>query len=79
MRRVTRILLPAIAQNIERERQERVKALAEIRRQARRAERQRSGGVEKYRSIASRQALEHGSTAISPGPDSRISAAVFWA
>jgi hypothetical protein len=41
--------------------------------------RQRSGGVEKYSSIASRQAPEHGSTAISPGPDSRISAAVFSA
>jgi hypothetical protein len=41
--------------------------------------RQRSGGVEKYNSIASRQAPEHGSTAISPGPDSRISAAVFSA
>jgi hypothetical protein len=39
--------------------------------------RQRSGGVEKYNSIASRQAPEHGSTAISPGPPSRISAAVF--
>src|SRR5262249_42233258 len=32
---------------------------------------QRSGGVEKYSSIASRQAPEHGSTARSPGPDSR--------
>ena len=41
--------------------------------------RQRSGGVEKYSSIASWQAPEHGSTAISPGPDSRISAAVFSA
>jgi len=41
--------------------------------------RQRSGGVEKYSSIASRQAPEHGSTAISPGPDSRISAAAFSA
>jgi hypothetical protein len=41
--------------------------------------RQRSGGVEKYSSIASRQAPEHGSTAISPGPPSRISAAVFSA
>ena len=37
--------------------------------------RQRSGGVEKYSSIASRQAPEHGSTASSPRPDSRISAA----
>src|SRR5262245_49738585 len=83
--------MPAIAQNIERERQERVKVLAEIRWRARRAEhhdsrahrvsgaRQRSGGVEKYSSIASRQAPEHGSTAMSPGPDSRISAAVFSA
>jgi len=43
------------------------------------ARRQRSGGVEKYSSITSRQAPEHGSTAISPGPDSRISAAVFSA
>src|SRR5262249_34676853 len=33
--------------------------------------RQRSGGVEKYSLIASRQAPEHGSTASSPGPDSR--------
>src|SRR5262249_44705332 len=41
--------------------------------------RQRSGGVEKYSSIASRQAPEHGSTASSPGPGSRISAAVFSA
>ena len=41
--------------------------------------RQRSGGVEKYSSIASRQVPEHGSTAISPGPPSRISAAVFSA
>jgi hypothetical protein len=41
--------------------------------------RQRSGGVEKYSSIASRQAPEHGSTAVSPGPDSRISAAIFSA
>jgi hypothetical protein len=41
--------------------------------------RQRSGGVEKYSSIASRQAPEHGSTAISPEPDSRISAAIFSA
>src|SRR5262245_46796403 len=40
--------------------------------------RQRSGGVEKYSSIASRQAPEHGSTASSP-PVSRISAAVFSA
>jgi hypothetical protein len=30
--------------------------------------RQRSGGVEKYSSIASRQAPEHGSTAISQTP-----------
>ena len=63
----------------------------EIRRRARRAQRrdrrahrvsgarQRPGGVEKYSSIASRQAPEHGSTAISPGADSRISAAVFSA
>jgi hypothetical protein len=53
--------------------------LAEIRWRARRAERregrahrvsgarQRSGGVEKYSSIASRQAPEHGSTAILSG------------
>ena len=41
--------------------------------------RQRSGGVEKYSSIASRQAPEHGPTASSPGADSRISAAVFSA
>ena len=41
--------------------------------------RQRSGGVEKYSSIASQQAPEHGSTASSPWPDSRISAAVFSA
>jgi hypothetical protein len=41
--------------------------------------RQRSGGVEKYSSIASQQAPECGSTAISPWPDSRISAAVFSA
>jgi hypothetical protein len=41
--------------------------------------RQRSGGVEKYSSIASRQAPEHGSTASSLGPDSRISAAIFSA
>src|SRR5262249_19381308 len=41
--------------------------------------RQRSGGVEKYSSIASRQAPEHGSTATSPGLDSMISAAVFSA
>jgi len=38
-----------------------------------------SRGVEKYSSIASRQAPEHGSTASSPGADSRISAAVFSA
>jgi hypothetical protein len=41
--------------------------------------RQRSGGVEKYSSIASRQAPEHGSMARFPRPDSRISAAVFSA
>ena len=41
--------------------------------------RQRSGGVEKYSSIASRQAPEHGSTASSRAPDSRISAAIFSA
>ena len=41
--------------------------------------RQRSGGVEKYSSIATRQAPEHGSTASSLGPDSRISAAIFSA
>ncbi len=41
--------------------------------------RQRSGGVEKYSSIASRQAPEHGSTASPSEPDSRISAAVFSA
>ena len=41
--------------------------------------RHRSGGVEKYNSIASRQAPEHGSTASSLGPDSGISAAVFSA
>jgi hypothetical protein len=41
--------------------------------------RQRSGGVEKYSSIASRQAPEHGSAASSPGLDSRISAAIFSA
>ena len=41
--------------------------------------RQRSGGVEKYSSFASRQAPEHGSTASSLGPDSRISAAIFSA
>src|SRR6516225_10642761 len=40
---------------------------------------QRSGGVEKYSSIASRQAPEHGSAASSPGLDSRISAAIFSA
>src|SRR5215831_2911015 len=44
-----------------------------------RGARQRSGGVEKYSSIASRQAPEHGSAASSPGPDSRISAAIFSA
>jgi hypothetical protein len=41
--------------------------------------RQRSGGVEKYSSIASRQAPEHGSTANSSEPDSRITAATFSA
>src|SRR5262245_13448843 len=41
--------------------------------------RQRSDGVEKYSSIASRQAPEHGSTASSLGPDSKISAAIFSA
>jgi hypothetical protein len=41
--------------------------------------RQRSGGVEKYSSIASRQAPEHGSTASPSEPDSRISTAVFSA
>src|SRR5262249_54542949 len=41
--------------------------------------RQRSGGVEKYSSIASRQAPEHGSTASSSGPDSRMSIAIFSA
>ena len=44
-----------------------------------RGARQRSGGVEKYSSIASRQAPEHGSTASSLGPGSRISAAIFSA
>ena len=44
-----------------------------------RGARQRSGGVEKYSSIASRQAPEHGSAASSPRPDSRISAAIFSA
>ena len=44
-----------------------------------RGARQRSGGVEKYSSIASRQAPEHGSAASSPGLDSRISAAIFSA
>ena len=39
--------------------------------------RQRSGGVEEYSSIASRQAPEHGSTASSL--DSKISAAIFSA
>src|SRR5262249_50604772 len=39
----------------------------------------RAGGVEKYSSIASRQAPEHGSMASSVGPDSRISAAIFSA
>ena len=46
-------------------------------RERERGARQRSGGVEKYSSIASRQAPEHGSTASSPAPDSRISAAIF--
>src|SRR5262245_46560585 len=41
--------------------------------------RQRSDGREKYCSIASRQAPEHGSTTSSLEPDSRISAAVFSA
>ena len=41
--------------------------------------RQRSGGVEKYSSIVSRQAPEHGSATSSLGPDSRISAAIFSA
>jgi hypothetical protein len=41
--------------------------------------RQRSSGVEKYSSIASRQAPEHGSTASSSGPGSRTSAAVLSA
>jgi|SRR5215471_21453496 len=44
-----------------------------------RGARQRSGGVEKYSSIASRQAPEHGPTASSLGSDSRISAAIFSA
>src|SRR5215471_312583 len=44
-----------------------------------RGARQRSGGVEKYSSIASRQAPEHGSAASSPGLDSRISAATLSA
>jgi hypothetical protein len=35
--------------------------------------------VEKYYSIASRQAPEHGSTASSLEPDSRISAKIFSA
>ena len=38
--------------------------------------RQRSGGVEKYSSIASRQAPEHGSKASYSGPDSRICARI---
>src|SRR6516162_8160613 len=38
--------------------------------------RQRSGGVEKYSSITSRQAPEHGSKASSSGPDSRICARI---
>jgi hypothetical protein len=41
--------------------------------------RQRSGGVEKYSSIASRQAPEHGSTASSCRPDWRMSAAILSA
>jgi hypothetical protein len=41
--------------------------------------RQRSGGVEKYSSIASRQAPEHGSTASSCRPDSRMRAATLSA
>src|SRR5262249_30658407 len=41
--------------------------------------RQRSDGVEKYSSIASRQAPEHGFTVSSSTPDSRISAATFSA
>jgi hypothetical protein len=44
-----------------------------------RGARQRSGGVEKYSSIASRQAPEHGSAASSLVLDSRISAAIFSA
>src|SRR5262249_6424737 len=44
-----------------------------------RGARQRSGGVEKYSSIASRQAPEHGSAASSLLLDSRISAAIFSA
>jgi hypothetical protein len=44
-----------------------------------RGARQRSDGVEKYSSIASRQAPEHGSAASFSGPDSRISAAIFSA
>jgi hypothetical protein len=44
-----------------------------------RCPRQRSGGVEKYSWSASPQAPEHGSTEISPGPDSKISAAAFSA
>src|SRR5262245_20138658 len=44
-----------------------------------RGARQRCGGVEKYSSIASRQAPEQGSAASSPGPNSRISAAIFSA
>ena len=41
--------------------------------------RQRSDGVEKYRSIALAAALEQGSTASSCGPGLRISAAIFSA
>ena len=42
-----------------------------------RGARQRSGGVEKYSSIASRQAPEHGSAASSLGPTSRIADAFY--
>ncbi len=82
-------ILPAIAQNIEREHKNASRSWRK--RRARRAERrdgrahrvsgarQRSGGVEKYSSIASRQAPEHGSTASSSEPDWRISAAIFSA
>jgi hypothetical protein len=40
---------------------------------------QRSGEVEKYSSIASPQAPEHGSKVSSSGPDSRMSAAILSA